>query len=199
MTSMTMRDPRTDPLLTPANAALVIIDYQPTQVRSIQSRDRRQLVDNAVATVRIAKLFGLPIVLSTVNVATGRNEPTVPSLARLLADVTPIDRTTINSWEDTDFVAAVEKTGRKKLVTMALWTEACLAFMALDAMRAGYEVYPVVDGLGGTSLEAHDLAMTRLVQAGAQPVGWVQLACELQRDWSRGATAGGFAEILFSL
>jgi nicotinamidase-related amidase len=199
MTSMPIRDPRTDTLLTPANAALVIIDFQPTQVRSIQSRDRRQLVANAVSTVRIAKLYGLPVVLSTVNVATGRNQPTIPSLAALLTDVTPIDRTTINSWEDTEFVAAVEKTGRKKLVTVALWTEACLAFMALDAMRAGYEVYPVVDALGGTSLEAHDLAMTRLVQAGVQPVGWVQLACELQRDWSRSATAGEFAEVLFAL
>jgi len=196
---MPIRDPRTDPLLTPANAALVIIDYQPTQVRSIQSRDRRQLVANAVATVRIAKLYGLPVVLSTVNVATGRNQPTIPSLAELLPDTTPVDRTSINSWEDADFVAAVRKTERKKLVTIALWTEACLAFMALDAMRAGYEVYPVVDALGGTSLEAHDLAMTRLVQAGAQPVSWIMLACELQRDWSRSATADKFAEILFSL
>src|ERR1051326_3234027 len=106
---MPVRDPRTDPLLTPANAALVIIDYQPTQVRSIQARDRKQLVANAVATVRIAKLYGLPVVLSTVNVATGRNQPTIPSLAELLPDTTPIDRTSINSWEDADFVAAVRK------------------------------------------------------------------------------------------
>jgi nicotinamidase-related amidase len=199
MTSMPIRDARTDPLLTPANSTLVIIDYQPTQVRSIQSRDRKQLVANAVSVVKLAKLFGLPVVLSTVNVANRRNAPTITPLATLLADVASIDRTSINSWEDADFVAAVEKTGRKKLITIALWTEACLAFMALDAMRAGYEVYPVVDALGGTSLEAHDLAMTRLVQAGAQPVGWVMLACELQRDWSRNATAGPFADLLFSL
>jgi nicotinamidase-related amidase len=199
MTSMPVRDPSTDPLLTPANSALVIIDYQPTQVRSIQSRDRKQLIANAVSVVKLAKLFALPVVLSTVNVANGRNEPTIPSLATLLPDTAPIDRTAINSWEDVEFVSALEKTGRKKLITIALWTEACLAFMALDAMRAGYQVYPVVDALGGTSLEAHDLAMTRLVQAGAQPLGWVMLACELQRDWSRNATAAGFADLLFSL
>jgi nicotinamidase-related amidase len=199
MTSaVTIRDPVQDPLLTPANAALIIIDYQPTQVRSIQSRDRRSLVANAVATARIAKLYGLPTVISTVNVATGRNDPTIVPIADVFPDAKPIDRTSINSWEDDDFVKAVKATGRKKLVVLALWTEACLAFMALDALREGYEVYPVVDAVGGTSLEAHNVAMDRLARAGAQPTSWVQLACELQRDWNRDKTAARFAEILFS-
>ena len=194
----TPRDPVADHLLTPSNAALVVIDYQPTQVRSIQSRDRRSLVANAVATCRTAKLYGLPVVLSTVNVATGKNAPTIAPVADALGGATPIDRTSINSWEDEDFVRAVRATGRKKLVMLALWTEACLAFAALDALRDGFEVYPVVDAVGGTSLEAHDVAMERLIQAGAQPTSWVQFACELQRDWSRAATAREFAEILFS-
>jgi len=193
------RDPTRDHLLTPQNAALLVIDYQPTQVRSIQSRDRRSLVSNAVAVVRLARLFALPIVLSTVNVANGRNAPTIPSLTNLLPDVVPIDRTTINAWEDDAFVRAVKATGRQNLLMLALWTEACLTFPALDALRDGYRVYPVVDAVGGTSLEAHDAALQRIVQAGAHPVSWVQLACELQRDWAREATVKGFAEILFSL
>jgi nicotinamidase-related amidase len=193
------RDPTRDHLLTPQNAALLVIDYQPTQVRSIQSRDRRSLVSNAVGVVRLARLFALPIVLSTVNVANGRNAPTIPSLTALLPDVVPIDRTTINAWEDDAFVRAVKATGRQNLLMLALWTEACLTFPALDALRDGYRVYPVVDAVGGTSLEAHDAALQRIVQAGAHPVSWVQLACELQRDWAREATVKGFAEILFSL
>ena len=193
------RDPAGDHLVTPKNCALLVIDYQPTQVRSIQSRDRHSLVSNAVAMVRLARLFGLPIVLSTVNVANGRNAPTIPSIANLLSDVAPIDRTTINAWEDEEFVRAVKATGRAKLLILALWTEACLTFPALDALREGYEIYPVVDAVGGTSLEAHDAALQRIVQAGAQPVSWVQVACELQRDWAREATVPGFTEILFSL
>lgn len=193
------RDPARDHLLTPQNAALLVIDYQPTQVRSIQSRDRRSLVSNAVAVVRLARLFALPIVLSTVNVANGRNAPTIPSIANLVPDVAPIDRTTINAWEDEEFLRAVKATGRQNLLMLALWTEACLTFPALDALRDGYRVYPVVDAVGGTSLEAHDAALQRVAQAGAHPVSWVQLACELQRDWAREATATQFAEILFSL
>ena len=194
----TVRDPTADHLLTPSNAALLVIDYQPTQVRSIQSRDRRSLIANAVSTCRIAQLFGLPTVLSTVNVATGRNTATIAPIADILSNIAAIDRTSINSWEDDDFVAAVKATGRRKLVMLALWTEACLAFAALDALREGFEVYPVVDAVGGTSREAHDRAMDRLIQAGAQPTSWVQLACELQRDWARTATSSQFADILFS-
>jgi nicotinamidase-related amidase len=108
-----------------------------------------------------------------------------------------LDRTTINAWEDVEFRHAVEATGRRKLVMTALWTEACLTFPTLDALRDGYEVYPVVDAVGGTSLEAHRAALKRVTQAGAKPVSWVQLICELQRDWARTETADRFAEILF--
>jgi nicotinamidase-related amidase len=151
-----------------------------------------------VAVAKAARLYGLPVVLSTVNVDTGLNQPTVHQLTEILPDVAPIDRTSINAWEDVDFVAAVKATGRKKLVMVALWTEVCLVFPALDALREGYEVYPVVDAVAGTSVEAHRAGIDRIVQAGGQPISWIQFACELQRDWARKDTAPGFAEIVFA-
>jgi nicotinamidase-related amidase len=143
MTSPTeIRDPLADEMLTPQNAALVIIDFQPVQVASILSMERRKLVANVVAVARTAKLNGLPIVLSTVNVETGLNQPTIHQLTDILPDVTAFDRTSINAWEDVDFVAAVEATGRRKLIVVALWTEVCLVFPVLDALREGFEAYP---------------------------------------------------------
>jgi nicotinamidase-related amidase len=195
----TFRNPVADHLLTPQNAAVLIIDYQPVQVSSIASRDKRQLVANITALARIARLYQLPIVLATVNVATGLNQPTIHQLTEVLDGVPIIDRTSINAWEDQDFVAAVKATGRKKLIMAALWTEVCLVHPALDALADGYEVYPVVDACGGTSLEAHNAGLERLALAGAQPTSWVQLICELQRDWNRQATVPGFAEILFAI
>jgi len=197
MTSQPLRDPVQDSLLTPKNAALIVIDYQPIQVSSILSMDHELLVANIVRVVKTAKAFGLPIVTSTVNVKTGRNKPMIPELQNLLPGIEPLDRTTINSWEDTEFLAAVKATGRRKLVMAALWTEACLAFPTLDAIRDGYEVYPVVDAVGGTSLEAHRAGLERIVQAGAQPTSWVQLICELQRDWRRTETVKAITEIMF--
>jgi nicotinamidase-related amidase len=197
MTSEQIRDPVTDHLLTPANCALVIIDYQPTQVNSIRSMDRVVLVDNIVRVARTAVFYGVPVVLSTVNVKDGRNQPTIAALASVLPHLEALDRTTINAWEDVEFQRAVKATGRMKLVMTALWTEACLTFPTLDALREGFEIYPVVDAVGGTSVEAHRAALDRVGQAGAQPVGWVQLICELQRDWARTATATEFAQILF--
>ena len=200
MTSFpTIRDTKTDHLLTPQNAALVIIDYQPVQVSSIQSMSKRTLVANITAVARTAKLFALPTVIATVNVATGRNQPTIHQISDVFPDVVPIDRTSINAWEDADFVATIRNTGRKKLIMTALWTEVCLEHPALDALQEGFEVYPVVDAVGGTSREAHDAGLLRLVQAGAQPTSWVQLICELQRDWNRAATVTGFSEILFAV
>ena len=196
--SQTIRDPKADHLLTPQNAALLIIDYQPVQVASIASRSKRELIANVTAVVRLANLFELPVVLSTVNVETGINKPTIHNITDLLPNVKAIDRTTINAWEDDAFQKAVRATGRKKLIIVALWTEACLTFPTLDALRDGFEVYPVVDAVGGTSPEAHNFGIERVTQAGAQPVTWVQLACELQRDWNRKKTAPAFADILFA-
>jgi len=198
MTSQAIRDPLADHLITPQNAALVLIDYQPEQIATVRSMDQDLLMKNAVSTVRAVKTFGVPVVHSTVNVAGGQVGPTLPALAKLLTDDPPLDRTTVNSWEDTEFVQAVRATGRRKLIVLALWTEVCMTFAALDALREGYEVYPVVDAIGGTSLEAHRAGLERVVQAGAQPIGWVSLACELQRDWARVETVAELAEIVLT-
>lgn len=198
MASSPQRDPVADHLITPQNAVLLLIDYQPTQVSKVRSLDQRLLVENIVSTVKTAKLYELPIVHSTVNVTSGRSKPTIPELAELLEANPPIDRTSVNSWEDADFVTAVRATTRRKLLLCALWTEICMAFPALDALREGYEVYPVTDAIGGTSLEAHRAAVERVVQAGARPITWVSLIGELQRDWARQETVGEFVEILFT-
>jgi nicotinamidase-related amidase len=198
MTSQPMRNQVDDHLITPKNAALIIIDYQPPQVSSIASMDHLTLVANIVAVAKLAKLYALPIVLSTVNVKSRLNTPTIRQLAEVLAGIDAFDRTTINAWEDEQFVAAVKATSRKKLIMTALWTEACLTFPALDALREGYEVYPVVDAVGGTSVEAHRAALEHIVQAGAQPTSVVQLLCELQRDWARTETVQTVTEILFA-
>jgi nicotinamidase-related amidase len=198
MASLPVRDPVCDHLLTPQNAAMVVIDYQPSQFAAVRSMDQELLLENIVSTVKTAKAFGVPIVHSTVNVASGRQQPTVPELAELLEDYPPIDRTTLNSWEDADFLAAVRATGRRKLILCALWTEICMAFPALDALREGYDVYPVVDAIGGTSEEAHRAGIERVVQAGGRPISWVALACELQRDWSREETVADVVEIVLT-
>jgi isochorismate hydrolase len=142
-----MRDPVADPLLTPQNSAFLVIDYQPSQIQAVTSIDHDLLTRNIVSVARLAKTYGLPVVLSTVNVAANGQPPTIPELKRVLSDSVEIDRTQINSWEDIDFRLAVEATGRKKLIMAALWTEVCLAFPALDALRQGYEVFPVVDAV----------------------------------------------------
>ena len=197
MTSAPIRDPLADHLLTPENAAFLIIDYQPSQLAAVRSMDHDLLLKNAVSTVRTIKTFGVPVVHSTVNVAAGQG-PTLPELAGLLAEDKPLDRTTTNSWEDVEFVQAVHATGRRKLIICALWTEICMAFTALDALREGYEVYPVVDAIGGTSPEAHRAGLDRVIQAGGQPISWVSLAVELQRDWARQDTVQAIVEIVLT-
>ena len=198
MASAPIRDPLSDHLITPQNSGLVLIDYQPSQFAAVRSIDEDLLLKNIVSTVKLANLFGVPIVHSTVNVATGRGQPTVQQLAELLEDNPPIDRTTLNAWEDVDFLHAVRATGRRKLIFCALWTEICMAFPALDALREGYEIYPVVDAIGGTSLEAHRAGLERVAQAGAHPVSWVALACELQRDWAREQTVPEIVKIVLT-
>ena len=198
MTSDARRDPITDHLLTPKNAALVVIDYQPTQVQAVKSVDQELLVDNIVSVARLARTFDLPVVLSTVQVASGREAPTIPELKAVLSDCPEIDRTMMNSWEDTEFRQAVEATGRRRLIMTALWTEICLAFPTLDALREGFEVYPVVDAVGGTSTEAHRAGIDRIVQAGAHPISWVGLAGELQRDWARTETVADVVDIVLT-
>ncbi|QBX41683.1 hydrolase [Pseudomonas fluorescens] len=192
MASETLRNPHTDQLLTPENSALIIIDYQPVQVSSIRSMPRDELVFNITSVAMAAVNYNLPIIHSTVNVATGRNKPPIQELQQVLGHLPTYDRTSINSWEDTQFKQAVKALGRKKLIMTALWTEACLTFPVLDAIQEGYDVYVPVDAVGGTSLAAHEAALRRMEQAGAKLISRVQMYCELQRDWAREVTVPGF-------
>lgn len=195
MASEPIRDPVKDRLLTPKNAAVVIIDYQPAQVNSIASMDRQLLVNNIVGVAKAAIAYGLPIVHSTVNVKTGLNKPPLSQLQKVLDKFPTYDRTSINAWEDVEFRKAIDATGRKKLIMTALWTEACLTFPCVDALAEGFEVYVVADAVGGTSLAAHDMALRRIEQAGAKLISVPQLFCELQRDWQRKETVPAFLNL----
>jgi nicotinamidase-related amidase len=195
MTSESKRDPISDHLLTPENAALIVIDYQPTQVGSIRSMDPGEMVFNLVSIARAAVTYKLPIIHSTVNVTSGRSQGPIAPVMEVIGNVPIYDRTTINSWEDVECRQAIEAAGRRKLIIAALWTEACLTFPALDAMLAGYEVYVPVDAVGGTSLGAHEAALRRMEQAGAKLTGRTQIYCELQRDWNREATIPGLMDL----
>jgi nicotinamidase-related amidase len=195
MASEPIRDPVKDHLLTPKNAAFILIDYQPPQVNSIASMDRQLLVNNIVGAAKAAITYDLPIIHSTVNVKTGLNKPPIPQVRKVLDKFPTYDRTSINSWEDIEFRDAVKATGRKKLIMAALWTEACLTFPALDAIKEGYEIYVVVDAVGGTSVAAHEAALRRIEQAGGKLISVVQLFCELQRDWQRKDTVPAFLDL----
>ena len=191
-----MRDPKTDHLITPENSVLLVIDYQPLQVNSINSTLRSTLVKNINIVAKLAMNYNIPVVLSTVRVKLNNLPDTIPSLRKILKEVPSYDRTFMNAWEDKEFYKAVIATGRKKLLMTALWTEVCLTLPTLDALKEGFEVYPIVDAVGGTSVVAHETALKRMQQAGAQLTSTVQLACELQRDWARKATVPFMVEAL---
>lgn len=179
-----IRDPNTDWLITPQNAVLALIDYQREQYAGVASVGHDELLAHVIMLARIATSFKLPVVLSTVYVKHGMSG-TNAELREALPGVPEIDRTTMNSWEDPEFRAAIERTGRRKLIIAGLWTEVCVAFPTIDALRANYEVYVVADAIGGVSRVAHESAMQRMIQAGAIPISVLGLACELQRDWGR--------------
>lgn len=183
-----------DALLSPSNCTLLLIDHQPFQFSALQSHDPGLVLNNVIGLAKTARLFGVPTILSTVLQDRGGFLPA--ALQAVFPEQQPIDRTTINTWEDARVVDAVASTGRKKLVIAALWTEVCLAMPVLHALGEGYEVYIVTDASGGASVEAHERAVQRLVQAGAVPLTWMAFASELQRDWARETTAAGVARIV---
>src|SRR5687768_8233783 len=164
--------------------ALVLIDYQKEMFENIRSETTPDHIElNVRLLIKAAKAFGIPVVLSTVGVEMGVNGPTRKSIQDELPDVTVIDRTSMDAWEDAAFRAAVEKIGRKRLVFGALYTEICLAFPVVDALRDGYEAMFVVDAVGGMSQLAHRTAVERLTAAGAIPNTSLALVTELFRDW----------------
>jgi nicotinamidase-related amidase len=169
-------------LLTPEDSALLLIDHQGAQFANLHSHEPQLVVNNAVALAKTAKLLGVPTVLTTVVAARSGN--IIGGIQSVFPDQAPVDRTFINAWQDQKFVSAVKKTGRKKLVMAGLWTEVCVAMPAIQAQGEGYDVYVVSDASGGVSVEAHAMAMDRMVQAGIKPITWLAVLCEWQRDWA---------------
>jgi steroid delta-isomerase-like uncharacterized protein len=174
-------------LLTPEDSVLVLIDHQPFQFANLHSHEPTMVVNNVVALAKTAKIFGVPTILTTV--LEDRGGKLIKGLQDVFPDQKPIDRTFINTWEDQRVVDAVKKTGRKKIIMAALWSEICLAMPAIQAAGEGYEVYAVTDASGGVSAEAHDMAVRRMAMAGVVPITWMAVAGELQRDWAREETA----------
>lgn len=174
-------------LLDPKNSAVVFIDFQPQMTFGVASIDRQTLFNNVILLAKAAKIFKVPTILTGVE-SKSFSGNIWPELLDLFPGQEPVERSSMNSWEDGKFVSAVKATGRKKLVMAALWTEVCLAFPTLDAIKAGYEVYAVEDASGGTSVTAHNAAMRRIEQAGAVPMTALQVLLEYQRDWARKET-----------
>lgn len=185
-----------DALLTPQNSVLILIDHQPFQFANVRNMDPTMVLNNTIGLAKAAKAFSVPTILSTVTQDRGGSLPT--ELQNVFPDQKPIDRTTLNSWEDPRIVEAVKKTGRKKLVIAALWTEICLAFPVIHALGEGYDVFAVTDASGGVSVEAHERAIQRMVQAGAVPITWMAVLSEWQRDWARVATMQAVGEIMIA-
>jgi nicotinamidase-related amidase len=182
-------------LLTPGDCALALIDYQPAMFSGVGSHDKTTIVQNVQIIAKAARLFKVPTILSTVA-AESFSGAMIPEVSGIYPGQKPIDRTSINAWLDPNFKAAVEKTGKKKIVLAGLWTEACVLFPTLDLLQAGYEVYVPTDACGDISTEAHERAVARLVQAGAVPITSLQFLFELQQDWARSETYEGCMDIM---
>ncbi|MEO1331273.1 MAG: hydrolase [Pseudomonadota bacterium] len=182
-------------MLTPQNCAMALIDFQPAMFQGVQSHDRLVVMENVQALARAARVFGLPTVLTTVA-KDSFSGPFMPEVTDLFPGLDIVDRTSINSWLDPNFRAAIQKTGRKKIVLAGLWTSACVTFPTLDMIAEGFEIYVPTDACGDTSVEAHERAVERLIAVGAKPMTTFQTVFELQQDWARGETYDGVMEIL---
>ncbi|MDO9236065.1 MAG: hydrolase [Aquabacterium sp.] len=182
-------------LLTPQNCALILIDHQPQMTFGVANIDRQLLKNNVIGLAKAAQVFKVPTVLTSVETESFSGE-IWPELLAVLPDNKIFERTSMNTWDDAAVKAELKKFGRKKLVFAALWTEVCLNFPALEAMAEGYEVYFVEDASGGTSVAAHNMAVQRMIQAGAVPITWQQFMLEMQRDWARKETYAGTTGIV---
>jgi nicotinamidase-related amidase len=170
-------------LLTPDNCVVAMIDLQPQMLFGVSNFDRQSIINNNIALAKAAKVFNVPVVLSTVETKTFSGY-IWPQIQAVFPKQEPIERSSMNSWDDSKFVAAIEKTGRKKIVLSGLWTETCVALPTVQAIHDNYEVYVVEDCCGDVSQLAHDNAMKRVIQAGAKPVTALTVMLEWQRDWA---------------
>ena len=184
-------------LLTPDNCVVAIIDLQPQMLFGVANFDRQMIINNNVALAKTARVFEVPVVLSTVETKSFSGN-IWPQIQAVFPNRTPIERTSMNSWDDKNFVAAIEKTGRKKIVLAGLWTETCVALPTVQAIHDNYEVYVVEDCCGDISQLAHDNAMKRVIQAGAKPVTSLSVMLELQRDWAERDTYDAVMDIVKS-
>lgn len=181
-------------LLRPEDSILVLIDHQPYQFANLNSHEPTLIINNVVGLAKMAKAFDVPTVLTTV--LEERGGYLIKGLQDVFPDQKPIDRTWINTWQDERVVDIVKKSGRKQLVLAALWTEICLAMPAIHALAEGYDVFIVTDASGGVTVEAHDMAVRRMVAAGAVPITWLAVAAEWQRDWAREHSTAALAGVL---
>ena len=183
-------------VLTPANCQIIFIDHQPQMAFGVQSIDRQVLKNNTVALAKAAKVFNIPTIITTVETETFSGN-TYPELLDVFPGQDILERTSMNSWDDQKVRDALKANGKKKVVVAGLWTEVCNNSFALCAMLEGdYEIYMVADASGGTSKEAHDYAMQRMIQAGVIPVTWQQVMLEWQRDWARKETYTAVMDIV---
>lgn len=183
-----------DALLRPEDSFLVLIDHQPYQFANLNSHEPTMIVNNVIGLAKGAKVFDVPTILTTV--IEERGGYLIRGLQEVFPDQKPIDRTFINTWQDPKVTDIVKKSGRKQLVLAALWTEVCLAMPTIQALGEGYDVFIVTDASGGVSVEAHDMAVRRMVAVGAVPITWMAVLAEWQRDWAREQSAAGLSEVL---
>jgi len=198
-----IRDPLEDPFLSPTSSALILIDYQPHILWGVNSMDHADLIHNTKGLIKTAVHFDIPIIFSHVGVGLQGSEPFLEELTELAPDAIIIDRTNVNAWEEEEFVKAVDALGRKKLIMGGLWTDVCLAYPAIEATQAGYEVYVPEDIVGSFSQMSHENGMERMIQAGVTPITWNVVPAELQRDHARADSSGEliriFMEYLFKI
>src|SRR5271168_159278 len=182
-------------LLTPDNCVVTLIDHQPQMLFGVTSIDRQSLINNVVGFAKAAKIFDVPLILSTVE-SKSFSGNIWPQLKAIYPDKTPIERSSMNSWDDNNFVAAVKKSGKKKIVLAGLWTQVCVAFPTGQAINDGFEVHAVEDLCGDLDERTHEAAMRRVEQAGAKPVTWIQVMLEWQRDWAQTETYNAVMDVV---
>jgi nicotinamidase-related amidase len=181
-------------LLRPEDSVLVLIDHQPYQLANLNSHEPQMVINNTVGLAKAAKAFNVPTILTTV--VESRGGYLFPQITDVFPGQEVIDRTFINTWQDPKVVDVVKATGRKQLIIAGLWTEVCVAMPTIQALGEGWDVTVVTDASGGVSHEAHEVAIQRMVAAGANVMTWMAVASEWQRDWARMDTAVALTEVI---
>jgi len=194
MTMATTPKTGLEALLRPEDSLLVLIDHQPYQFANLHSHEPTMIINNVIALAKLAKVFNVPTILTTV--IEERGGYLIKGLLDVFPEQKPINRTFINTWEDPKVTDVAKKSGRKQLILAGLFTEICVVMPAIQALGEGYDVFVVTDACGGVSVEAHDMAVRRMVQAGVVPINWLAVLGEWQRDWAREKSAAGVTGVV---